>query len=156
MTATGSKLWRWKYRFTGKEKRLALGQYPAVPSATRLDPGAPGGILKGARELRDDARALLPAGTDPGETRREAKRAILAAHETASAPVARAALGAAGLQPARQGGVAYPQPARAAGCRNSCAGNAISRGRGGASKHRAHARALRSGVHTRPEGVARK
>jgi hypothetical protein len=22
---TGTKLWRWKYRFAGKEKRLALG-----------------------------------------------------------------------------------------------------------------------------------
>ncbi|MFO0298865.1 MAG: tyrosine-type recombinase/integrase, partial [Pseudomonadota bacterium] len=90
VTATGSKLWRWKYRFAGKEKRLALGQYPAVPLANRLDPGAPGGILKGARLLRDDARALLLAGTDPGEARREAKRAILAAQETAFEPVARA------------------------------------------------------------------
>ena len=27
---SGSKLWRWKYRFDGKEKRLALGHYPAV------------------------------------------------------------------------------------------------------------------------------
>jgi len=27
---TGSKLWRWKYRVDGKEKRLALGVYPEV------------------------------------------------------------------------------------------------------------------------------
>lgn len=27
VTATGSKLWRWKYRFAGKEKRLAIGVY---------------------------------------------------------------------------------------------------------------------------------
>jgi hypothetical protein len=25
---SGSKYWRWKYRFAGKEKRLALGVYP--------------------------------------------------------------------------------------------------------------------------------
>lgn len=26
----GSKLWRFKYRFAGKQKRLALGRYPDV------------------------------------------------------------------------------------------------------------------------------
>ena len=26
----GSKLWRWKFRANGKEKRLALGVYPTV------------------------------------------------------------------------------------------------------------------------------
>ncbi|MBB4725235.1 MULTISPECIES: Arm DNA-binding domain-containing protein [Xanthomonas] len=29
----GAKLWRWKYRFGGKEKRLALGVYPEVSLA---------------------------------------------------------------------------------------------------------------------------
>jgi integrase len=94
VTATGSKLWRWKYRFAGKEKRLALGQYPAVPLASRKVAGADapggGGIVKGARTLRDEAKALLLAGTDPGEAKREAKRALLAAHETAFEAVARA------------------------------------------------------------------
>ena len=28
VAATGSKRWFWKYRFQGKEKRLALGSYP--------------------------------------------------------------------------------------------------------------------------------
>ena len=27
---TGSRLWRFKYRFNGKEKLLALGSYPLV------------------------------------------------------------------------------------------------------------------------------
>jgi len=85
----GSKLWRWKYRFAGKEKLLALGAYPAVPLASRRDPDTPGGIVKGARHLRDEARALLAAGTDPSEARRDAKHAILTAHETAFEPVAR-------------------------------------------------------------------
>ncbi|NUY34926.1 DUF4102 domain-containing protein [Paraburkholderia sp. JPY303] len=48
----GSKLWRWKYRFEGREKRLALGKYPEVG-------------LKDARESRDDARKLLRTGVDP-------------------------------------------------------------------------------------------
>ena len=33
VTATGSKLWRWKYRFNAKEKRLAIGIYPEVTLA---------------------------------------------------------------------------------------------------------------------------
>lgn len=66
---TGSKLWRFKYRFEGKEKLLALGNYPDVPLAT------PKGStkIKGARDLRDDARKLLAAGIDPGALRREEK-----------------------------------------------------------------------------------
>jgi hypothetical protein len=60
----GGKLWRLKYRFLGKEKRLSLGSYPEVS-------------LKDARERRDSARKQLGAGVDPGVSRkveREAKR----------------------------------------------------------------------------------
>ncbi|MFN7725565.1 MAG: tyrosine-type recombinase/integrase, partial [Rubrivivax sp.] len=71
----GSKLWRWKYLVGGKEKRLALGSYPAVPLASRKDDDAPGGILKGARQLRDEARALLVAGTDPSQARKDERLA---------------------------------------------------------------------------------
>lgn len=65
----GSKLWRWKYRFAGKEKRLAIGVYPTVG-------------LREARQKRDDAKRLLAAGTDPGAARRAEKvtRAIAAAN----------------------------------------------------------------------------
>lgn len=59
---TGAKLWRWKYRFAGKEKRLALGSYPAVGlSQARLD--------------RDTARLLLKTGTDPVQQRKDGKLA---------------------------------------------------------------------------------
>ena len=58
---SGTKVWRWKYRFGGREKKLALGSYPLV-------------TLKRARAERDLARAQLTAGADPGETRRVAKR----------------------------------------------------------------------------------
>ena len=59
---TTGKRWRWKYRFAGTEKRLALGTYPDVP-------------LKAAREKRDAARRQLAAGIDPGAARRAAKQA---------------------------------------------------------------------------------
>lgn len=83
VTATGSKLWRWKYRFGGKEKRLALGRYPEVPLGIAPPPG------KGARQLRDDARALLLTGVDPGEARKQAKRAAQGSAEDTFEAVAR-------------------------------------------------------------------
>lgn len=61
VTAKGSRLWRLKYRFKGKEKLLALGSYPAVN-------------LKQARERRDAARALLQDGKDPAAERKREKR----------------------------------------------------------------------------------
>lgn len=61
----GSKWWRFKYRFLGKEKLLSVGVYP--------DTG-----LKEARSRRDDARKLLADGLDPGEHRKAAKAERLA------------------------------------------------------------------------------
>ena len=54
VTKAGSKLWRLKYRFGRKEKRLAIGPYPEIS-------------LKDARAARDAARAQLASGTDPSE-----------------------------------------------------------------------------------------
>ena len=62
---TGSKLWRLKYRYGGKEKKLALGQYPEV-------------TLGEAREARDKARKLLAAGQDPSLVKQELKRQAFA------------------------------------------------------------------------------
>lgn len=59
---SGGKLWRWKYRHAGKEKRLALGAYPDV-------------TLAAARERHAEGRRLLAAGVDPGEQRKAEKRA---------------------------------------------------------------------------------
>ena len=71
VTAAGGKLWRWKYRFAGKEKRLALGKYPEVPRARRVERDRDTGaqrVVKGARELRDEARACCRRPkTEPGE-----------------------------------------------------------------------------------------
>ncbi|MEP0941665.1 MAG: integrase arm-type DNA-binding domain-containing protein [Rhizobiaceae bacterium] len=57
---SGSKLWRMAYRFSGKQKTLAFGSYPAVTLAT-------------ARRQRDDAKALVAVGTDPSDVVREQK-----------------------------------------------------------------------------------
>ena len=57
---SGSKLWRWKYRVGGKEKRLALGVWPETSLAK-------------ARELRDEARRQLNEGEDPALRRKKAK-----------------------------------------------------------------------------------
>ncbi|MCR9149818.1 MAG: tyrosine-type recombinase/integrase [Rhodobacteraceae bacterium] len=62
VTPTGSCLWHLKYRFEGREKRLSFGMYPEVS-------------LADARRQRDAARAVLARGEDPGEVKKEAKRA---------------------------------------------------------------------------------
>lgn len=60
----GSKYWRLKYRFLGKEKRLALGIYPEV-------------TLLEARQKKDAYRKLLAEGTDPSSTLRQQKLAAI-------------------------------------------------------------------------------
>ncbi len=58
----GSKLWHLKYRFGGKEKKLAFGAYPAV-------------TLANARKLREEARETLSTGGDPGVKKQQEKQA---------------------------------------------------------------------------------
>ena len=53
VSPSGGKLWRQKYRWGGKEKRLSHGVYPNVS-------------LSDARLKRDEAKRLLAAGIDPG------------------------------------------------------------------------------------------
>lgn len=65
ITPSGSKYWRMKYFFAGKEKLLALGVYPEVS-------------LADARERRTQARKLLAAGNDPSEMKRQSRRAAIA------------------------------------------------------------------------------
>lgn len=61
----GSKCWRLKYRFDGKERVLALGTYPEVTIAE-------------ARLKRAIARKQLADGVDPGATRKAQKAAMAA------------------------------------------------------------------------------
>jgi hypothetical protein len=58
----GSKYWRLKYRYSGREKTLSLGIYPDVS-------------LKEARLRRDEARKLLANGEDPSQVKQEIVRA---------------------------------------------------------------------------------
>lgn len=60
VSPSGGKLWRWKYRFGGKEKRLAIGTYPEVMAAA-------------AREKAKDARKRLKEGIDPSAEKRAKK-----------------------------------------------------------------------------------
>jgi integrase len=73
---TGGKLWRYKYRFAGKEKKLALGIYPDVS-------------LADARERHAQARKTLAAGKDPGEAKKTAKRLVLLNSQTSYEAIAR-------------------------------------------------------------------
>ena len=75
VTPRGSKLWRLRYFFDGKEKTLSLGKYPAVSAAA-------------ARQMRRDAKKLIADGVDPGE-RRRANKGMLPP-QTLFEPIARA------------------------------------------------------------------
>ena len=69
VTPTGGKLWRFKYRFDGKEKKLTFGTYPEIS-------------LLDARQKRDEARRQLARGIDPGAIRKAQKQAKTEATET--------------------------------------------------------------------------
>lgn len=72
----GRKYFRMKYRFCGKEKRIAFGVYPEVS-------------LKEARDRRDEARKCLRDGCDPVQVRQEAKHKEMAATENSFETIAR-------------------------------------------------------------------
>ncbi|AIP50848.1 Arm DNA-binding domain-containing protein [Burkholderia pseudomallei] len=52
LRSSGSKKWRLKYRFNGKENLLTFGDYPATS-------------LADARSSRDEAKRLLAEGKNP-------------------------------------------------------------------------------------------
>lgn len=60
VTPKGGKLWRFKYQFEGKEKKIAFGIYPDVS-------------LDLARERRHEARKLVAQGIDPAAVRKDEK-----------------------------------------------------------------------------------
>lgn len=72
----GGKYWRLDYRFAGKRKTLALGVYPETS-------------LRSARDKRDDARAQLAEGIDPGEQKQADKLARMTAGDGSFEVVAR-------------------------------------------------------------------
>jgi len=56
----GSKYWRMKYRFMGKEKLLALGVWPSVS-------------LTEARKKRNESKLILKSGADPSMAKKNQK-----------------------------------------------------------------------------------
>jgi integrase len=61
VTPNGSKLWRWRYRFHGKEQMAALGEYPTVS-------------LSEARKKRDENKELVKAGKHPTREKKVRKQ----------------------------------------------------------------------------------
>ena len=53
----GTKLWRFRYRFLGRENMLAFGAFPLI-------------TLVEARKKRDDAKRLIADGTNPSAKRK--------------------------------------------------------------------------------------
>lgn len=66
VSPSGSKLWRLRYYYQGKEQIMALGKYPLV-------------TLAEARKKRDEARELLEAGKHPAREKKLQK--LRKAHE---------------------------------------------------------------------------
>ncbi|MGB6689948.1 MAG: integrase arm-type DNA-binding domain-containing protein [Terracidiphilus sp.] len=52
VTTGGAKLWRWRYRFGGKEQVMSFGAYPGIG-------------ISGAREAHEAARKVLAQGINP-------------------------------------------------------------------------------------------
>jgi len=76
VTPAGGKYFRHKYRFAGKEKRLAHGVYPDTSLAE-------------ARTKRDDSRKLIAKGIDPAAHRHEIKQVVKANAESSFGSLAR-------------------------------------------------------------------
>ncbi|QLF92138.1 tyrosine-type recombinase/integrase [Pseudomonas sp. ABC1] len=68
VTAQGGRTWHFRYCWAGKQKRMSLGTYPEVG-------------LREARELRDQARALLAKGINPKLDRKHKRQAVKLADE---------------------------------------------------------------------------
>ncbi|MFL1416571.1 tyrosine-type recombinase/integrase [Pseudomonas fildesensis] len=68
VTASGGKIWLFRYYWAGKQKRMSIGSYPQIG-------------LKEARSRRDEARALVAQRINPYERRKEQRRAVRFATE---------------------------------------------------------------------------
>lgn len=66
VNTNGSRYWRLKYRYAGKEKLLSIGTYPDLSLAE-------------ARTKRGEAKKVLANGGDPGEQKQAEKQAKIAA-----------------------------------------------------------------------------
>lgn len=76
VNTNGSRWWRLRYTFAGKEQMLSLGTYPDIG-------------LKDARNRRDEARKLIANGINPSLKRQQDKRQITEAVTNSFETVAR-------------------------------------------------------------------
>ena len=76
VTPSGGKLWRWKYRFNGAQKLMALGKYPEVSLAVARDRHA-----AARRQLAADQIRWLY-----GRPRRSLSRPVPKAHSSVLLP----------------------------------------------------------------------
>lgn len=98
VTKAGLKSWRLKYRYGGKEKLLTFGPYPQLS-------------LKEARLRKDEARAELAAGRDPGEQRKKSRaRRLGKEEETGTFRAAALPRCRAGMAPAAAEGLETQTP----------------------------------------------
>jgi integrase len=63
----GSKLWRYRYRWMGKQQTYSIGSYPSVS-------------LAAARQERDKAKKLLSEGLHPTQQRKSSRLVMQLAH----------------------------------------------------------------------------
>jgi len=75
VTPAGGKLWRWAYRFEGKQKLMTFGRYPDVSLAR-------------ARERHAEQRSILANGIDPMARKKAEKTAVRIATENSFSFVA--------------------------------------------------------------------
>jgi integrase len=76
VSPNGSKLWKFKYRFSGVEKKLSFGAFPDVS-------------VSAARDARDEARRQLTNTIDPGILKNSIKRSKKLAAENSFEAIAR-------------------------------------------------------------------
>jgi hypothetical protein len=67
VTPSGGKLWRWKFRFRGKERLMAFGAYPEITLAM-------------ATEKHAEQRRLLKTGVSPMAARKAQKAQKISEH----------------------------------------------------------------------------
>jgi len=72
ITEDGKKRWRFRFRLNGKANEMSLGSYPEVP-IRGYEHKESGIWIKGARDLRDEYRALVAAGLSPVTVRKGIK-----------------------------------------------------------------------------------
>jgi hypothetical protein len=68
---SGAKVWRYRYRLSGRREKVTIGPYPAVPLADQLKAG--GVKITGARTWHAHYQSLVAAGKSPAREKQADK-----------------------------------------------------------------------------------